>query len=88
MVRHEFSQGSIRIAFGLDHITGYFISVYDERLAINKAEGGDFDEIRKGISLSGDGAYLNAHTGPVGFGKQVTRGEEGMRLLRDLECEI
>jgi hypothetical protein len=32
MVRHEINRGSLNIAYGLDHATGVFLSVCDERL--------------------------------------------------------
>lgn len=95
MTRKEYSQGSIQIAFGYDSITGYFISVYDARLQVNKEDGTDFDDIRYAISPDGSGAYLAAHTGSQGIGKRVSHsameklwesyevGDEGMRLLAE-----
>jgi hypothetical protein len=95
MVRHEHHQGSIRIAFGHDETSGYFISVYDTRLEVNEETGDDFEEICYDISASGTGAYLTAHTGTIGFGKRVSYdtmkklwrsyevGETGMELLAE-----
>lgn len=60
------------MAFGHDHVTGYFISVHDSRLEVNEEDGSDFEEFRYAIANDGTGVYVNAHTGPQGFGKSVT----------------
>ncbi|KAJ5544141.1 hypothetical protein N7494_005420 [Penicillium frequentans] len=74
MVRHEYQEGSIRIAVGHDENTGYFISVYDKRLEVNVETHDDFDVLRYDVARDGTGCYLNAHTGSHGFGKQISLG--------------
>ncbi|KAK6414287.1 hypothetical protein LTR95_017758, partial [Oleoguttula sp. CCFEE 5521] len=72
MSRQEITQGQIRVAFGHNDSTGFYISVYDSRLEVNEEDGTVFDALRYAIAEDGTGAYVNAHTGLEGFGNHVT----------------
>lgn len=67
MTRTEFYQGAIRIAFGLEHATGYFLSVTDTRLQRYSGDGEAFNRPCGDISAAGKGIYLQVHTGILGF---------------------
>lgn len=62
------------VAYGEDEVTGYFISVSDERLMVLEETGGEIDEVLYNISEDGSGAYFRAHTGQFGFGAKVETG--------------
>lgn len=75
--RTELKQGLITIAYGADTVTGYFISVTDERLKATGTGSEDnleLDMLRESVDTVGDGGgtYLNAHTGKFGFGTRVS----------------
>lgn len=79
MPRSELSQGDLLVAFGHDHFTAYFLSVYDLRLRYNEDNSDELNTLGEDISPDGSGRYLNAHTGSDGFGSRVS-----IATMRDL----
>lgn len=72
MGRKEILEGPITIAYGTDHISGYFLSVKDERLYDS---GDSTDEVNKVcLNVTKGGGYFDVHTGIAGFGQHVSRG--------------
>ncbi|GAB7342579.1 hypothetical protein MBLNU457_g0755t1 [Dothideomycetes sp. NU457] len=70
--RTEMQQGEIQIAYGRDRATGFFLAVYDARLAWSLHNSAALNAICNGIAESGSGCYLHAHTGHIGFGPRVS----------------
>jgi hypothetical protein len=79
MPRSELSQGDLLIAFGHDHVSGYFLSVYDLRLRYNEDNSDELNTLGEQTSPDGSGCYLNVHTGSGGFGSRVS-----IATMRDL----
>lgn len=73
MVRYELQQNNIIVAYGHDHLTGLFLSVYDKRLMWNEENTDEANEICDKISEDGGGSYLKLHTGEIGFGYRVEK---------------
>ncbi|EIM82655.1 uncharacterized protein STEHIDRAFT_63561 [Stereum hirsutum FP-91666 SS1] len=71
MGRHQIEQGSITIAYGKDHVTGYFLSVIDERLSWSSDATTQVNEITEKVNADGGGGYFDLHTGLVGIGHRV-----------------
>lgn len=72
MVRHTIAGSPINIGYGYDHITGVFLSVYDNRLKYDRNATDEINNVFQNCNVfglsSGDGAYLDLHTGENGFG--------------------
>ncbi|KAG4071689.1 hypothetical protein HA402_011843 [Bradysia odoriphaga] len=72
MVRYTIEGSPISIAYGYDHITGVFLSVVDDRLKYNSDASAEvnsvFDNCKQIGLQTGEGAYLDMHTGATGFG--------------------
>lgn len=71
MGRHEIKQGPITIAYGKDHVTGYFLSVIDERLSWSSDASKQVNDITEKVNPDGGGCYFDLHTGSFGFGHKV-----------------
>jgi len=66
-------QGAIEIAYGWDPVTGYFLSVIDQRLAWS-ANGSDaVNDVTEKVNPDGGGGYFDLHTAAIGFGHKVDR---------------
>ncbi|KAE9404189.1 hypothetical protein BT96DRAFT_917126 [Gymnopus androsaceus JB14] len=73
MGRVVINQGSLNIAYGSDHATGYFLSVSDTRLQHRSGAPAEVNEIAGLVEeKQGYGGYFDLHTGPVGFGFKAT----------------
>lgn len=66
--------GPIVVAYGLDHTTGYFISVTDTRLSFDNVveELSEYHESCESPEHEA-GIYLSTHTGRYGFGTKLKR---------------
>ena len=63
-----------KLDYGLDHATGYFLSVYDSRLKDMHDESKEVNEIAYKVGVKdGGGSYFDLHTGEGGFGFGVSR---------------
>ncbi|KIM78598.1 hypothetical protein PILCRDRAFT_11064 [Piloderma croceum F 1598] len=71
MGRYNIQQGAIEIAYGWDHVTGYFISVVAKRLSWSENSTSEVNAVVEAISADGGGSYLDLHTGSFGFGQKV-----------------
>ena len=72
MVRFEINNDPIRIAYGHDELTGFFLSVCDDRLKWNVDAGKEVNEVSEKVGIKdGGGSYFDLHTGPSGFGFKV-----------------
>lgn len=58
MGRHQLEQGSITIAYGKDHVTGYFLSVIDERLSWSSDATTQVNDIAEKVNANGGGGYF------------------------------
>ena len=69
MVRYEFDDGPIKIAYGSDDITsGLFLSVYDQRLEWQQDATDEVNGVSEGIGDGdGGGCYLSLCTGSQFF---------------------
>lgn len=71
-MRYTIEGTPINIAYGYDAITGVFLSVCDDRLKYNRNLSDEINNVFQNCGVlglsSGDGAYLDLHTGDVGFG--------------------
>ncbi|KAB8204863.1 hypothetical protein BDV34DRAFT_226098 [Aspergillus parasiticus] len=99
MVTWMKEQDNIDVHFGFDANMGYFLIVYDMRLAAYIPDGTEFDDVRYAVSADGTGAYFTAYTGTHRQGRRVSVEtmrklwraygvyEEGMRglVISDLE---
>ncbi|KAE8131637.1 hypothetical protein BDV38DRAFT_290009 [Aspergillus pseudotamarii] len=93
MVTWMKEQDNIDVHFGFDVGMGYFLIVYDMRLAAYIPDGTEFDDVRYAVSADGTGAYFTAYTGTHRQGQRVSVDtmrklwraygvyEEGMRGL-------
>jgi len=79
MPHFELSQGDLLVAFGHDHISGYFLSVYDLRLQYSADNTDELNTLGEQISPDGSGCYLSVHTGSRGIGPRVN-----IATMRDL----
>jgi hypothetical protein len=73
MVRKEIKQGAIEIAYGSDHMTGYFLSVYDKRLSYKTGISPAALSIIEKVNPDQGGAYFDLHTADFGFGQKVDK---------------
>jgi hypothetical protein len=73
MVRFEIEDNTpIRVAYGHDEFTGFFISVYDARLKWDPNNDEALNGLLESLYIGdGGGSYFDAHTGPGGFGKKI-----------------
>lgn len=76
MVRYTIEGSPIKVCYGYDEFTGVFLTVYDDRLKYQPNASAEVNEVFENSSVSGlasgDGAYLDMHTGAGGFGYKVT----------------
>ncbi|KAE8378861.1 hypothetical protein BDV26DRAFT_291840 [Aspergillus bertholletiae] len=72
-------QGEIKIQFGFDVNMGYFIIIYDMRLAAHSSDGTEFDDVCYAVSEDGTGANFSAYTKTSTQGHHV--GVDTMRKL-------
>ncbi|KAB8268622.1 hypothetical protein BDV30DRAFT_243179 [Aspergillus minisclerotigenes] len=79
MVTWMKEQDNIDVHFGFDVNMGYFLIVYDMRLAAYIPDGTEFDDVRYAVSADGTGAYFTAYTGTHRQGRRVS--VETMRKL-------
>ncbi|GAB1205356.1 hypothetical protein APSETT445_004030 [Aspergillus pseudonomiae] len=79
MVTWMKEQGDIDVHFGFDANMGYFLIVYDMRLAAYIPDRTEFDDVRYAVSADGTGAYFTAYTGTHRQGRRVS--VETMRKL-------
>ncbi|KAK7680584.1 hypothetical protein QCA50_016366 [Cerrena zonata] len=64
MGRATIKEGAIEIAYGWDHITGYFLSVTDKRLFVDQGASEDVNTVvRKVTNMAG---YFDLHTARMG----------------------
>jgi hypothetical protein len=71
MGRTELVQGHIKIAYGLDHMSGYFLAVVDERLSYKTDIPKNVLSVIEKVNPDQGGAFFDLHTGPIGFGHRV-----------------
>ncbi|KZW00706.1 hypothetical protein EXIGLDRAFT_695199 [Exidia glandulosa HHB12029] len=71
MGRSERKDGYQKIAWGSDHVTGYFLSVYDTRLSYEAGITPSVLATIEKVDGTQGGCYFDLHTGPVGMGHQV-----------------
>lgn len=70
MGRIEIEEGKITIAYGQDRMTGYFLSVSDERLWDSGDASDEVNDIA--LEVTKGAGYFDLHTAPVpGFGHRV-----------------
>jgi hypothetical protein len=93
MTRYKLDGSPISVAYGHDQFTEVFLSVYDERLKFNESDSDEVNSLLDKCYEGGNGAYLDLHTGMVGFGHKVSKAtmevffrrfrvpEEHIRLL-------
>lgn len=76
MVRYTIEGSPINVAYGYDDVTGVFLSVYDRRLKYDANASAEVNNVFQNCGVlgleSGDGAYLDLHTGETGFGIKVS----------------
>lgn len=76
MVRYTIEGSPIHIAYGYDELTGVFLSVYDNRLKYDPNASDEINNVFEKCEVSGlksgDGCYLDFHTGSAGFGTKVS----------------
>lgn len=70
-MRHEIDSDTLGIAYGSDHVTGYFLAVTDKRLEWSKNSSDEVNAVKEKIAPDGGGCYFNIHTGPLGYGFKV-----------------
>mmetsp|Transcript_5112 Transcript_5112/g.7909 ORF Transcript_5112/g.7909 Transcript_5112/m.7909 type:complete len:175 (-) Transcript_5112:62-586(-) len=75
--RFTIQQGSIRIAYGFDHISEYFLAVTDSRLKWDESASAEVNSVCEAVFESGEGSLFNIHTGFGGFGRRVSRETMG-----------
>lgn len=73
--RLEIEQGPITVVYGLDRLTGVFLSVVDKRLVVELDDADYTEKVQDVASNStevggGGGSYFDLHTGD-GFGQKV-----------------
>lgn len=72
MVRYTIEGSPIHISYGYDESTGVFLSAYDNRLKYNRNASDEINNVFQNCGVfglaSGDGAYLDLHTGDIGYG--------------------
>lgn len=72
MVRYTIEGSPINISYGYDESSGVFLSAYDNRLKYKRDASDEINNVFQNCGTlgleSGDGAYLDLHTGDIGFG--------------------
>jgi hypothetical protein len=72
MVRYEIDNYPIKICYGHDQVTGFFLSVYDARLKWNADASKEVNDVTEKVGVrDGGGSYFDLHTGHGGFGFKV-----------------
>lgn len=73
MPRYEIKGSPISVAYGKDHATGIFLSVYDNRLEYDENASQEVNDVTKKIGFGdGGGSYFDLHTGRSGPGIKVS----------------
>ncbi|KAB8231462.1 hypothetical protein BDV23DRAFT_182187 [Aspergillus alliaceus] len=72
MVTWTKEEENIDVHFGFEVDKGYFIIVYDMRLAAYLPDGSEFDDVRFAVCADGTGAYFTAYTGTCRQGRCVS----------------
>ena len=68
-MRKEIKEGYINIAYGHDHVIGYFLSAVDTRLQFQPDAPTEANKIASQVDeKQGYGGYFGLHTGMHGFG--------------------
>ena len=70
MPRYEIQDKFLRVAYGVADNSGVFLSVYDSRLKYDPKQSHQVNAVTESFQ-SGEGCYLDLHTGPIGFGQRV-----------------
>lgn len=75
MVRfEEVKVATLRVCYGWDRLTEFFLSIFDPHLEINGTESQDLkDTLMEVGPKDGGGCYLDYHTGEIGFGTKTTK---------------
>lgn len=72
MPRYEIPGDPIRVVYGLDDLTGVFLSVYDKRLEYDPSESRRVNAVTEAFGVQdGGGSYFDLHTGRAGVGIRV-----------------
>jgi hypothetical protein len=78
-MRYEIEGSPISVAYGEDHVSGIFFSVFDSRLEYSETASKEVNDVAESIGVKdGGGSYFDLHTGDVGFGRKVSK--ETMRV--------
>ena len=68
MPRFEIEGDPIRVVFGIDEVTGVFLSVFDRRLEYDSAATKAVNDVTTSIGVQDSGgSYFDLHTGSTGF---------------------
>jgi hypothetical protein len=66
------SNAHITVGYGYDEFSGFFISVYDDRLEWKPENDEAYNTLCQSLYIGdGGGSYFDAHTGIGGFGIKV-----------------
>ncbi|KAG4074993.1 hypothetical protein HA402_014572 [Bradysia odoriphaga] len=75
-IRHSIQGSPICVSYGYDEITGVFLSVEDNRLKYDRNASDEINNVFLNTGVlgleSGDGAYLDMHTGDIEVGIRVS----------------
>jgi hypothetical protein len=82
-VRYEIKGPYITVAYGLDQLSGVFLSVLDNRLKYEEDASDEVNSIGLNVGpKDGGGGYFDLHTGPMGFGMKVSQETIAVYLKR------
>ena len=75
MVRfEEVKVATLRVCYGWDKLSKFFLSIYDPRLEINGTDNQNLEAALMEVGpKDGGGCYLDYHTGEMGFGTKTTK---------------
>jgi len=83
MVRYEIKGQNITVAYGLDHVHGAFLSVFDKRLRYDDTASDKVNSIGLNIGpKDGGGGYFDFDTDDYGFGMKVSKETMAVYLKR------
>lgn len=75
-IRHTIEGSPISVTYGYDEKTGVYLSAYDDRLKYDYAASEEVNNVFLNCGVlglqSGDGAYLDMHTGDVDIGVKAS----------------
>ncbi|KAF2228143.1 hypothetical protein BDZ85DRAFT_255474 [Elsinoe ampelina] len=72
MIRHQFTQEHITVSYGHAPGIGFFLSVSDERLALDPDDQSQFNDLRLAVAPDCEGVYLEVQTGKHGDRRKVS----------------